>query len=351
MPRRRAEWVDVAKFIAILAVMVDHTNGILYCNPHVALASYFSVSLFIVVMGVTLFWSYSRRGADVGLAKRCWTIFRPYSIATFIYCLFSYKAFDFEVYLKHLVGFSASGPFYYVLLYLQLLLIPPYLFRMCRFDRCKAVITETATFVGVLALSSFTTNHTNILNVYGGGGRLFGGTYLVLLYVGMLIGKYSPRIRSGKWPSTFCSLVFLGCTIAWEQSVVVRHIQVDAHFPFGGGFNPPSVSLGIYAILIAFTLMFAGKAVEQSWVGFVRLPFSFLAWFGRHTLHVFLYHRLFLDYLLMGFLAFCNVHRIPAVLIGLFFFAAMTGGSIGLEYLLGWLKSFFQPSANERPSH
>ena len=31
--RERIQWIDCAKFLAIFAVMVDHTNGILYSNP------------------------------------------------------------------------------------------------------------------------------------------------------------------------------------------------------------------------------------------------------------------------------------------------------------------------------
>lgn len=35
MPKKQygdTEWINGAKFIAILAVMVDHTNGVLYTN-------------------------------------------------------------------------------------------------------------------------------------------------------------------------------------------------------------------------------------------------------------------------------------------------------------------------------
>lgn len=50
---RRIYWVDIAKFLAILAVMTDHTNGVLYSSHYIAYMSYFSVSLFILMMGVT----------------------------------------------------------------------------------------------------------------------------------------------------------------------------------------------------------------------------------------------------------------------------------------------------------
>lgn len=50
-------WLNGAKFVAILAVMVDHTNGVLYSNWSIAYASYFSVSLFIILAGMTSYFS------------------------------------------------------------------------------------------------------------------------------------------------------------------------------------------------------------------------------------------------------------------------------------------------------
>lgn len=55
---REVVWLNCAKFVAIFAVMIDHTNGILYTNQEVAWASYFSVSLFILISGIT---SYKTR--------------------------------------------------------------------------------------------------------------------------------------------------------------------------------------------------------------------------------------------------------------------------------------------------
>ena len=87
--KERTKWVDVAKFMAIIAVMIDHTNGLLYTNQHVAYFSYYSVSLFIVVMGMTTMWSY-RKGGNLfqKVRKKCLGIIRPYIIATIIYGIF-----------------------------------------------------------------------------------------------------------------------------------------------------------------------------------------------------------------------------------------------------------------------
>lgn len=56
--RRRIEWIDCAKCIAIIAVAVDHSNGFLYTKSIVATASYYSVSLFVLLAGVSLWIAY-----------------------------------------------------------------------------------------------------------------------------------------------------------------------------------------------------------------------------------------------------------------------------------------------------
>ena len=56
----RIEWIDCAKLIAIIAVAVDHCNGFLYTKPHVAVASYYSVSLFVLLAGISIWNAYTR---------------------------------------------------------------------------------------------------------------------------------------------------------------------------------------------------------------------------------------------------------------------------------------------------
>ena len=65
-----------------------------------------------------------------------------------------------------------SGPFYYVLLYIQLILVSPILFRVFEYtsDLKKGLLIEIVGFAVVLWISSWTTNYSNILGVYGGGG-------------------------------------------------------------------------------------------------------------------------------------------------------------------------------------
>lgn len=131
---KKENWINMAKFIAILAVMVDHTNGVLYTRRSVALASYFSVSLFIFLMGITTFWSYER---NVGKLKtkviqKISAISVSYFLATAVYQVAAFHNFDFGRYVTALISFNASGPFYFVLLYIQLVFVSPFIFYLIK---------------------------------------------------------------------------------------------------------------------------------------------------------------------------------------------------------------------------
>ena len=49
----RVLWIDCAKTMAIIAVLLDHSNGVFYTSSWVATSSYFSVSVFVILSGMT----------------------------------------------------------------------------------------------------------------------------------------------------------------------------------------------------------------------------------------------------------------------------------------------------------
>ena len=93
------QWINCAKFIAIFAVMLDHTYKILYVNRNLALASYFSVSLFVLISGMTCFISCERHNYNwlKTFAKSSKNIVCAYLLATFVYQICSHKFFDFNM--------------------------------------------------------------------------------------------------------------------------------------------------------------------------------------------------------------------------------------------------------------
>ncbi|MCR4933499.1 MAG: acyltransferase [Lachnospiraceae bacterium] len=334
----RTKWVDVAKFMAIIAVMIDHTIGILYSDGYIQFFSFYSVSLFILIMGITTMWSYSKNSYDLckKSLNKCLKILRPYAVATIIYSIFSDRVFNFEAILNRFIHFNASPPFYYVLLYIQLVIISPLLFYVFKIASQKklGLAIESIAFLVVLGISSLTTNYSNILGVYGGGGKLFGGTYLILLYLGMWFGKYCNRISVNSIIAGILSAISCGCAIAWFYFISHDFFKIDAKIPFGYGLNPPSISLGLYAILVAATLYFLELFLKRFSNGLPQKLMDKIAFIGKHTLYIFLYHCFFLN------IVFPRVSAMTEMVIGnwwikrIVYFTCMIAGSMLIEFIL-----------------
>jgi len=239
MTTSRVKWVDIAKFFAILAVLIDHTNNTLYSNNSIAFFSYYSVGLFILVMGVTFAWSYERKNVSVlrNIYRKSKGILVPYAVATFIYLLFFYKAIDVNFYLERLIKFDICTPFYYVLLYVQLVLVSPlvYYWLSNTINKKYGVIWRIIGGVFVTLISIFTTGRSDIFGVYGGGGKLFGGTFLILLYMGMWFGLFCKQIKAGLFVSVICFSVLTILTIFWWRVIYAYQYDIDSKFPFGEG--------------------------------------------------------------------------------------------------------------------
>ena len=98
--------------------------------------------------------------------------------------------------------------------------------------------------------------------------------------------------------SAVLAVVSLGCTVAVWRFITFDRFNLDSRLPFGGGINPPGVSLGVYACFIALTLYFAEMALRNVKSGILEKVACGLVFIGRHTLYIFLYHLLFRDVIL-----------------------------------------------------
>ena len=159
--------------------------------------------------------------------------------------------------------------------------------------KIRGIFKEVIGFILVVFISYLTTNYSNILGIYGGGGKLLGGTYLILLYVGMLIGKYSSFDVQNKSCMAINLIVFCLITIGWWRFICWNKLEIDSKLPFGGGFNPPSISFSFYAIFLVITLLFCGKFLDNYKEGLMNRIWQIMGKVGRHTLYIFLYHRFF----------------------------------------------------------
>lgn len=355
---KQIEWLNCAKFIAILGVMLDHTYKVLYSNRNIANASYYSVSLFIIIAGMTSYLSDCRHPNE-SWGQTFWRsskkLILAYCIAVFVYFVYRTHSFDLAGYLNCFIHFNIAGPHYFVLLYIQLMLTNRFFFNLLQISSqmSKWWIVEGAVLLGVTLLSVWTTRFTNVFSVYGGGGKLLGGTYLILYYVGMLIMHHSIKhhnvtidamahhnnnnasiisklVCARGWWGGAIALTSLCLYIIWWQVICrVGQNAIDAIVPFGKGFNPPSLSFIVLALTMlmfayTFTSFFETRVITKKFVIFV-------SWLGRHTMPIFLYHSFFL-----GFILKKHFHWMPTWNIWiarLFYFSVMIFCSIILDRL------------------
>lgn len=341
MTLKRESWIDVAKIIAILGVLIDHTKNILYLNQNIAYSSYYSVSLFIILMGVTTYKSYSSGVTPRKIWNKVWAIIYPYLIASFIVFVYYYRMFDFNMYWQQVLTFSADAPYYYVLLYIQLLLLSPIIFRLVNFSDniWKQMIVIVLTACGLVYLASVTTLYTNIKDIYGGGGKLLGGTYIIALFVGMLFEKYK-KMLLGLHSVTKALLLVVGVVLLllWRNFICIDRFQFDQRFNFGAGLNPPSVSLLLYAFLIFVVVFFLDQALMIVNSSALIKIWTKLSVLGRHTLYIFLYHKMFRT-IIVEKMTFDNLWIARII-----YFSIMIMGSIVVEYIINVIIGFIRAS-------
>lgn len=329
---RVEKWINIGKAMAIIAVITNHTYGSLYTNASTLYLSFFSVSLFVLLTGVTTYWSYDNSENRIGskVVRRILGMACPYVVATIGYSMLAAKEVNLEGILSHIVFFNASAPFYFVLLYLQLLLITPVIFLFIKltdkFNSVKRIMIRLLIGAGIILFAAASTNYSNILGVSGGGGKLFGGTYLILLYAGMLFGC---RVKDTSMKKTVLGgCVFILLTILSGVFVSKDKCAVDAYFPFGLGINPPGISLMLYAASMMGSIYFLTKCLINTKSKILHGLLNTLDYVGKHTLYIFLYHRMFLDYFLCK-VDFGNHIWLKCVV----FYCVMIGGSILIEMI------------------
>lgn len=101
------QWINCSKAAAILAVLTDHTMDILYTNHKIQWASFYAVSLFIIVSGITSYMSNMHSTLTWGKSyfKSIKKIIVAYLISSAICLVIKTQGFDVIVYLKQIVHF------------------------------------------------------------------------------------------------------------------------------------------------------------------------------------------------------------------------------------------------------
>jgi fucose 4-O-acetylase-like acetyltransferase len=103
------KWINFAKFIAIVAVVIDHNFHILYENYFYAKSTYFSVTVFIFLSGYTTYLSLNKH-KDFSyynyLKKKLVTILIPYALSVLFYSLISHEYITIQNYIDRLIRFN-----------------------------------------------------------------------------------------------------------------------------------------------------------------------------------------------------------------------------------------------------
>lgn len=324
----KIQWINCSKFVAILAVIVDHSYGILYSNQDIAYASYFSVSLFIIISGMTSYLSNQAKGNEKW-HQTYWRTSRKlviaYLIAAFVCLIIKTHQFDLMDYCIGILKFNIQGPFYFVALYLQLMLVNRLFYNLLAKTNLKKDI-----FFGsiILLFTAITTRYTNVFDIYGGGGKLLGGTYLFCYYLGMIFIKYDIFRNKLKRGIVFTLVGIIGY-LSWWKFVCIDELNIDSKLPFGRGFNPPSISFIVMAIMVLCAVYGVCTILQNCKFGKVVDSISCI---GTHTLYIFLYHRIILDSLSTNL-------KIRNRIVECFIYVViMIGGSIFIERAIYGIK-------------
>lgn len=331
-------WIDIGKSFAIIAVLTDHLYRILYSRRSIQYFSWFAVSLFILLMGVTTYWTFDKKNETIWnkVKKKIIKILIPYTGAVFVYIWVTTKGFDLMSFFYYWIHFNVTGPHYYVFLYCQLILISPLFFVFLKnVDRNLNSAVKTSSIicgggVVILFISSVFTNRTAMADIYGGGGKLAGGTYIICLYVGMIFGKYYNKIIAWLNKYIICvGFIFsLAITILSWRLLCIKGFIFDSYGILGEGINPPGWHLLVYSLSVMMTIFFGEKLFGS--LGIIEWIMKGFEFIGRHTLYIFLYHKLFLG-VLGGIINHINIsNKIMEVI---FYYFPMIGGSLIIEVI------------------
>lgn len=156
-------------------------------------------------------------------------------------------------------------------------------------------------------VSCMTTNYTNVLDVYGGGGKLLGGTYLPIFFVGMLIAKYNLLHWIRRKSNLGICFLTGGTVIGWWIFMCQDMFALDGKIPFGSGVNPPSISLIIMSVIMLLFSCSVFTFLEKIDNQYINRCLAIAYAIGQSTLYIFIYHRLFLDYFLVPYVKFSNL--------------------------------------------
>lgn len=183
--RNKRSDIQVLRAIAIIAVVLIHTNSPdsmsqIFIRPFIN----FSVALFLFLSGYLT--KLENSDWKSFCIKRVTRVFVPYAIWTVIYALFNGSINRIPI---NLATAGAAGPFYYIFVYIQFVILTPLLVKLAKskYVYYGFIITPVALllFNYPLAMTSIGTNQLFSLFTW-----LNCLSWFTFYYLGLLLGNH-----------------------------------------------------------------------------------------------------------------------------------------------------------------
>ena len=295
----------------MLMVLLDHSYLKLYDSLTLWRLSYCSVSLFILLSGITSFLSLRRHAG-----QPLWRVMAHHLLAEavpYLFCVAVLQvmrtgSFNVPLYLRNAASFSYEPPYYFLLFYFELVVVSPLLYAWIHWccARPHPLFWHLGSCAGVLWVSSLLTRFTYVDGMYGGAAYLLGGSYLFLFYLGMVLCACDAfqRLRAvRRWAAAPLVLlsVWYGACVAFQPAVcAVGKRWFPVHL------NPPGPAYLLYALLWFGAFWCVFSLLEEQCGRLPRALVRGIAWLGRYSLYLFLYHLPVLE-LLSPLVADCSI--------------------------------------------
>ncbi|MEG1752433.1 MAG: acyltransferase [Christensenella sp.] len=315
----RTGWIDFVRGFAILAVVLNHSNAFstIFSNARFIILSFFSVTLLIFISGYNFYNTYFKRKILTYpyklVVKKAAKLFVPYVLAITLTSWIITETYDLMYIIKQIPTFSTWGPYYYVFLYLQLLLISPvmYFAVMLCCKKSQSILHKTINtsvlIVCVYIVSYFSFASTKTFEIWGGAKYIGGGSYLLVMATGMLMANFTKsnisvetkeadvrKRRVFLWIAAAISWISLFVfAFFWERNnYEIFSFETKIWF-IGATDKAQSATVLFYSVLVFISLYFLYNAIEtlpptcMKLCKLICLPIETC---GKYSMDIFLYH-------------------------------------------------------------
>lgn len=291
--KKRIDFLDFAKAIAIIFVLYDHSSQFLYPSKTSLYASYVSVSLFILISGICAWTAYGNENNAKKQLQRLGKLFANYAVATAVMYIFMYKSFNFWQYIDYVCNFNIIDAFYFFAVIIQLSLITPWLISWCKFCSKKKYshLWHELSLIFALVLSVIFYKFTFMFNIVGSGRYLMGASCFAVYYFGILLAKSNVlSLLKGK-----INLIFVPIYVLSLWIFVGDFLPIDESLTafFGQGINPAGIEM-MFLTIATFLLIHAVFSFLENF-SWAKKLIKILTIIGKNTLYIYMYHILIRD--------------------------------------------------------